>query len=74
MKHLWTQYIKPLVIWLIQGIAGFAVIVFFAVMFAEWAAGCGETYVDSKGRTHINECILVPSYNNTKGDKTSPNT
>jgi mannose/fructose/N-acetylgalactosamine-specific phosphotransferase system component IIC len=30
-----------------------------AVMFIEWMAGCGESYVDSKGITHANECVLV---------------
>jgi len=31
----------------------------FVVMFIEWAAGCGEAYVDSKGIHHANECIIV---------------
>lgn len=25
----------------------------------EWAAGCGESFVDSKGVTHLNECLFV---------------
>jgi UPF0716 family protein affecting phage T7 exclusion len=25
----------------------------------EWAAGCGESFVDSKGVTHVNECVFV---------------
>ena len=33
--------------------------VILAVLFAEWAAGCGETYVDSKGIRHQNECLFV---------------
>jgi hypothetical protein len=57
MKHLWTHCIKPLLIWLIQGILGVAIIVSFAFMLVEWASGCGESYVDSKGVTHTNECI-----------------
>lgn len=32
---------------------------FLAVMFIEWAAGCGETYVDSKGIMHLNSCIIL---------------
>ena len=59
MKHLWTQYIKPLVIWLLQGILGAAIVLFFAFMFVEWATGCGETYTDSKGKVHINECTFT---------------
>jgi mannose/fructose/N-acetylgalactosamine-specific phosphotransferase system component IIC len=31
-----------------------------AVMFIEWMAGCGESYVDAKGVTHANECIIIP--------------
>ena len=57
LKHLMTRYLKPLVLWLLQGIIGAAMVLFFAYMLAEWAAGCGETYTDSKGKVHINECI-----------------
>ena len=32
---------------------------FFVIMFIEWAAGCGESYVDSKGIHHSNECIII---------------
>ena len=32
---------------------------FIAVMFIEWMAGCGETYIDSKGVRHANECIII---------------
>jgi len=30
-----------------------------AVMFIEWMAGCGESYIDSKGVSHANECIII---------------
>jgi hypothetical protein len=33
--------------------------VILAVLFAEWAAGCGETYVDSKGIRHQHECLFI---------------
>ena len=59
MKHLWTHYIKPLVLWLLQGIAGAAIVLFFAFMLVEWASGCGESYVDSQGVTHINACTFT---------------
>lgn len=36
---------------------GFVILVLFTLV--EWAAGCGETYTDSKGRTHLNECIFI---------------
>jgi hypothetical protein len=32
---------------------------FMAVMFIEWMAGCGESYIDSKGVRHANECVII---------------
>jgi hypothetical protein len=50
---------KELLLWLAQGILGIVLIAFFALMLVEWMAGCGESYVDSKGKTHINECVFI---------------
>jgi len=36
---------------------GFAIVL--AALLLEWMAGCGESYVDSKGVTHLNECLFV---------------
>ena len=33
--------------------------IFLAFMLLEWMAGCGETYVDSKGVRHANECVFL---------------
>jgi hypothetical protein len=44
---------------LIQGIIGAAFVVFFAYLMLEWAVGCGETYTDSRGIKHANECVLT---------------
>lgn len=33
--------------------------IFLAFMLLEWMAGCGETYVDSKGVRHANECLFL---------------
>ena len=30
-----------------------------AVMFIEWMAGCGESYIDANGVRHLNECIII---------------
>jgi hypothetical protein len=30
------------------------------VIFIEWIAGCGETYVDAKGERHAYECVVIP--------------
>ncbi len=32
----------------------------FAVLFIEWMAGCGETYIDAKGVRHQYECVFIP--------------
>jgi hypothetical protein len=53
------KYLKALGLWILQGLIGLALMAFFVVMVAEWAAGCGETYVDSKGIRHQNECIFI---------------
>jgi hypothetical protein len=36
-----------------------------AMVLAEWAVGCGETYTDAKGVTHSNQCLFL---NATKGE------
>lgn len=51
--------IKALGLWLLQGIIGLVLLGFMVLMVAEWAAGCGETYVDSKGVRHQNECLFL---------------
>ena len=53
------KYLKAFGIWLLQALLGVAMLAFMVLMVAEWAAGCGETYVDSKGKTHQNECIFI---------------
>jgi len=30
-----------------------------ALIFVEWAAGCGETYIDSNGDEHQHECVFL---------------
>jgi len=50
---------KRLFVWLAQALAGLVLIAFFCLMLIEWAAGCGESYVDSKGVTHVNECVFI---------------
>jgi hypothetical protein len=30
------------------------------LILAEWLAGCGESYVDSDGKRHYYECLIVP--------------
>ena len=33
---------------------------FMAVILIEWMAGCGETYIDTNGVRHQNECVFIP--------------
>jgi hypothetical protein len=38
----------------------------FAVLLIEWAAGCGESYVDAYGVRHQYECVFIPNTNQGK--------
>jgi hypothetical protein len=53
---------KRLLLWIAQGLIGLVLIGFFAFMLVEWASGCGESYVDSKGKTHINDCVFISKH------------
>ena len=55
MKEIFKRFL----VWVIQGLIGLALIGFFMLMVAEWAAGCGESYVDAKGKTHVGQCIFL---------------
>lgn len=51
--------LKRFAVWLIQGLLSAALLILFLVLVAEWAAGCGESYVDAKGKTHVGKCIFL---------------
>ena len=51
MKKIFTVVAEALVA-LAFGVA-------LAVFVLEWWAGCGETYIDSKGVRHAHECIFI---------------
>lgn len=53
--------LKAFALWVLQGLIGALFVAFIVVMFLEWGVGCGETYVDSKGVTHQNECLFIVS-------------
>jgi hypothetical protein len=53
------NFIKTLILRVFQALSALAFAGFLAVMIAEWAAGCGETYVDAKGNTHLHECLFI---------------
>lgn len=51
--------LKRLGLWLLHGIIGLVFVLFMLVMLTEWMAGCGETYIDSKGIRHQHECVFL---------------
>lgn len=51
MKYL-IKDILTIALGLLIGIVG-------AFLVIEWMVGCGETYIDSKGVTHSNECVFI---------------
>ena len=40
-----------------------AFVAFMAIVMAEWASGCGESYVDAAGNTHQHQCWIVGGAN-----------
>jgi hypothetical protein len=53
------KYLKTFAIWLAQAMISALFLIMFLVVAVEWMVGCGETYVDSKGKTHQNECLII---------------
>lgn len=53
------KLLKAVGMWLLQAIIGLIFIGFIVFMMLEWSAGCGETYVDSKGIRHNHECLFI---------------
>jgi len=51
--------VNGVVRWLVTVAAVTAFAVLGAIVLLEWMAGCGETYIDSKGVRHANECIFI---------------
>lgn len=51
MKRLLTKIAEVLLMLLFT--------VFVAVLFVEWLAGCGESYIDAKGVRHQYECVFI---------------
>lgn len=51
--------LKRVARWLTTVAAVTAFAVLGAVVLIEWMAGCGETYSDSKGVRHANECVFI---------------
>jgi hypothetical protein len=58
MKTL-REILGRVLVWIVQALLGVVFIALFAYLLVEWASGCGESYVDSKGKTHVNECLYT---------------
>ena len=57
--RLLLEILGRVLVWIVQALLGVVFIVLFAYLLVEWASGCGESYVDSKGKTHVNECLYT---------------
>ena len=51
--------LKRFAIWVLHGLIGLVMMGFLVLMVFEWAAGCGESYVDAKGVRHQNQCLFI---------------
>lgn len=51
--------LKQFIAFIVTGLLGLVFIFGMAIMLVEWMAGCGESYIDSKGVRHANECIFI---------------
>ena len=55
-EPLWMRYAK----FIVAALLTIAFAALMAVLLIEWMAGCGETYTDTNGVRHQNECVLIP--------------
>lgn len=58
MKDLMKRFL----LWVLQGLIVLVFVGFFAVILVEWFAGCGQTYIDAKGKAHTNKCLFLSTY------------
>jgi hypothetical protein len=49
---------KRITRWVLTAVGMVLFCTFMAVVLIEWMAGCGESYIDANGRTHLNECVF----------------
>ena len=42
---------------IIDTVIGMVFGILFTLLLLEWVSGCGESYVDSVGQRHFNECL-----------------
>lgn len=44
---------------IIEFVLGIAILIVLAMLMLEWVVGCGESYEDAQGKTHIQDCIFI---------------
>lgn len=50
---------KLFLTWLLNAVIAIVFGLGIAILTLEWMAGCGEYYIDSKGRVIQNECLFI---------------
>jgi len=53
------SWLKRITRWLLTAVLTLLFCIFMAVVVIEWMAGCGESYIDANGRTHLHECVFI---------------
>jgi len=53
------SWLKRITRWVLTAVVMVLFCTFMAVVLIEWMAGCGESYIDANGRTHLNECVFI---------------
>lgn len=53
------SWLKRITRWVLTAVGMVLFCTFMAVVLIEWMAGCGESYIDANGRTHLNECVFI---------------
>lgn len=51
--------LKRITRWVLSALLMLMFCIGMAVITIEWMAGCGESYTDAKGRTHLYECVFI---------------
>ena len=67
MKHTTKRWLTAVAMYFAKCVVTLAIFLTYTLLIVEWATGCGESYVDSKGKVHTNECVHRSIYKAIKG-------
>lgn len=62
VKDVISRALRGVLVWVAKAGLGLAVLAFVVLVLFEWTAGCGETYIDAKGKRHPHECLFIGKY------------